>query len=252
MKAFLDSNVLQYNHPDFIPADPISVPHRYSRKEDIEISGFLAATIAWGNRVSILNSANRLMDLMEDAPFEFISSARAKDYKRFEGFVHRTFNGTDCIYFLRALKEIYRHHGGLEGIFSGAGAMDEKIHRARHIFLSFKAPARTGKHFSDPLAGSAAKRINMYLRWMVRRDLQKVDFGIWKSVSPAELCCPLDVHSGRVARMLGLLERKQNDWKAVMELTENLRKLDPKDPVKYDFALFGMGTDGMATGIQIR
>lgn len=243
MKAFLESKVLLYNNPDFIESDPVSVPHRFSLKEDIEISGFLAATIAWGNRASILKSGNRLMDLMEDAPYEFLMDAKPNDFKRFEGFVHRTFNAIDCVYFLKALRQIYQKHGGLEGIFSGEGGMDVRIHRARTIFLSFRAPARTGKHFSDPLSKSAAKRINMFLRWMVRNDKQGVDFGIWKAISPAELCCPLDVHSGRVARMLGLLQRQQNDWKAVMELTENLRKLDPKDPVKYDFALFGMGVD---------
>ncbi len=251
-KSFFDSQSFRYNNPSFIPPDPVSIPHRFSRKEDIEISGFLAAIIAWGNRKSILNSGNKLMDLMDDAPFEFVMGAKQKDYKRFEGFVHRTFNSVDCIYFLKALRQVYLKHGGLEGIFSGKSGMDARIHRARNIFMSFRAPERTGKHFSDPMANSAAKRINMYLRWMVRNDKQGVDFGIWKSISPAELYCPLDVHSGRVARELGLLKRQQNDWKAVVELTDNLRKLDPIDPVKYDFALFGMGTDGRAAGIQIR
>ena len=244
LRVFLSEQADHYNNPLFIPPDPVSIPHLFTLKEDIEISGFLVATFAWGRRPGILKSGLRLMELMDHAPFEFVMQAHTADYRRFKRFVHRTFNGEDTIYFLKALKRIYQHHGGLEAIFSGPGDLSEKIHAARKLFLSFKAPERTGKHFSDPLSNSAAKRINMFLRWMVRSDRRGVDFGIWKSISPSELYCPLDVHSGRVARQLGLLNRTQNDWKAVAELTANLRLLDPLDPVRYDFALFGLGVDG--------
>jgi uncharacterized protein (TIGR02757 family) len=233
-----------YNRPSFIKADPINIPHRYTVKEDREIAGFLAATIAWGQRKSIVQSANKLMVLMDDAPYDFVMNFSENDLKRFEGFVHRTFNYTDTTVFLYALKNIYQVHGGIEKVFAHGiipGGMDHAIAHFRNVFFEVPHAARTRKHVSNPLGGSSAKRINMYLRWLVRNDGRGVDFGIWKSIRPDQLICPLDVHSGRVARRLGLLKRKQDDWKAAMELTENLRQFDPDDPVKYDFALFGLG-----------
>jgi len=246
LKEFLDELVATYNSPEFIKEDPISIPQSFSRKEDIEISGFLAATIAWGQRPVILKNALRMMELMDAAPYDFIQNATATDFKRFNTFVHRTFNGIDCIYFLKALQHIYKKHGGLEKLFSEAlnqseGDMANAIHLARETFFSRQQPDRTAKHFADPLRNSSAKRICMYLRWMVRKDKRGVDFGIWNSIQASQLYCPLDVHSGRIARELGLLSRTQDDWKAVVELTVNLRSMDAADPVKYDFALFGMG-----------
>lgn len=244
IKNILNEKYLQYNSPRFIASDPISIPHRYTVKEDREIAGFLAATIAWGQRKSIVQSALKLMALMDDTPFDFIINFSENDLKHFEGFVHRTFNYTDITVFLFALKNIYQVHGGMENLFADGlamGGMDYAIAHFRNIFFEVPHAVRTRKHVSNPLGGSSAKRINMYLRWLVRNDGRGVDFGIWKSIRPDQLICPLDVHSGRVARRLGLLKRKQDDWKAAMELTENLRQFDPDDPVKYDFALFGLG-----------
>ncbi len=244
LKNFLDEKVLQYNSPAFIATDPISIPHLFSRKEDREISGFLAATIAWGQRKSIVNNARRLMLLMDDAPLDFVMHFRERDLLRFEGFVHRTFNFTDLSAFLYSLKNIYQHYGGMETVFAkglAKGGMEMAIAGFREVFFEIPHPIRTRKHVSNPLAGSSAKRLNMFLRWMIRQDSKGVDFGIWPSISPSQLICPLDVHSGRVARKLGLLARKQDDWKAASELTSQLRLLDPHDPVKYDFALFGLG-----------
>lgn len=244
IKEFLDQKYLQYNSSRFIISDPISIPHLYSSKQDREIAGFLAATISWGQRKSIVQSAFKLMKLMDDAPFDFVMNFNESDLKRFEGFVHRTFNYIDITVFLYALKNIYQVHDGIEKVFAGGikkGDMDHAIAHFRDVFFETPHASRTRKHVSNPLSGSCAKRINMYLRWMVRKDDRGVDFGIWKSILPDQLICPLDLHSGRVARRLGLLKRKQNDWKAAMELTENLRLLDPSDPVKYDFALFGLG-----------
>jgi len=243
---FLEEKTALYNSAAFVESDPISIPHLFSKKEDIEIAGFIAATIAWGQRITILKNARSLVELMDDSPHQFITGFQNADLKRFKNFVHRTFNGIDCIYFFRALKNIYNKHGGLEKVFlSGLRAEDtdlkSSIIHARNIFFELPHQKRSEKHFSNPAAGSAAKRINMFLRWMVRKDKSGVDFGIWKSISPALLCCPLDVHSGRVARKLGLLSRKQNDWKAAAELTSMLRTFDPDDPVKYDIALFGLG-----------
>lgn len=240
----LEEKFNQYNSPSFIKADPISVPHRYSVAGDREIAGFLAATIAWGQRKSIVQSALKLMVLMDDAPYDFVMNFSENDLKRFEGFVHRTFNYTDITVFLYALKNIYQVHGGMEKVFADGlkkDGMDHAIAHFRDVFFEVPHAARTRKHVSNPLSGSCTKRINMYLRWMIRNDGRGVDFGIWKSIRPDQLVCPLDVHSGRVARRLGLLKRKQNDWKAAIELTENLRQFDPDDPVKYDFALFGLG-----------
>jgi len=244
LKEFLDSKVIQYNKPDFIESDPLQIPHCYSLKEDIEISGFLTATIAWGNRKSIINNAKRLMALMDHAPHDFVMQHQPKDLERFNTFVHRTFNGLDCIQFIESLKHIYTHHNGLEGVFnmySEKDSLQASIHHLKQHFFEIDHLQRTQKHISDPLKKSAAKRINMFLRWMVRPNDTKVDFGLWTQLSPSQLSCPLDVHSGNVARKLGLLKRSQNDAKALSELDKNLRKLDPVDPVKYDFALFGLG-----------
>jgi uncharacterized protein (TIGR02757 family) len=244
LKEFLDEKADLYNRPEFIETDPISIPHQYSGKEDIEISGFLAATIAWGNRKMILRNANRMMDFMDGSPYDFVLNHHDDDLARIQGVVHRTFNSGDFIYFIKALKHIYGSHNGLEGIFTRYAtkeSLQPAIHQLREIFFELQHEKRTMKHVSDPLNGSAAKKINMYLRWMVRNDGKGVDFGLWKSVSPSQLSCPLDVHSGNVARKLGLINRKQNDSKALAELDSNLRLLDPGDPVKYDFALFGLG-----------
>ena len=243
---FLETKFDQYNNPAFIESDPIAIPHLFHRKEDIEIAAFFTATIAWGQRTTIIRNARRLMQLMDDSPYEFITAAEPSDLTRFSSFVHRTFNGDDVMFFVRSLQNIYRNHGGLETIFSqvvnGTSADGkEGLQNFRQVFLSIPFPPHTSRHVADIAAGSAAKRLNMLLRWMVRKDKRGVDFGIWKSVGMHQLFCPLDVHSGRVARKLGLLVRKQNDWKAVEELTAALRTFDPADPVKYDFALFGLG-----------
>jgi uncharacterized protein (TIGR02757 family) len=244
LKEFLDEKVNKYNNSNFIEPDPISIPHSYSKKEDIEISGFLAATISWGNRKMIIRNAKRMMELIGNSPYDFIMSHEESHLEKLEGFVHRTFNSNDFIYFIKALRYIYEKKNGLERIFNEYGTKDSlqpAIHQLKNIFFELPHPERTLKHISDPYKGSAAKKINMYLRWMVRKDNRGVDFGIWNSISPSILSCPLDVHSGNVSRKLGLLTRKQNDSKAVSELDMNLREMDIKDPVKYDFALFGLG-----------
>jgi uncharacterized protein (TIGR02757 family) len=244
LKEFLDEKVDKYNQPGFIEHDPISIPHRFTSKEDIEISGFLAATIAWGNRTMIMRSANRMMEFLEDSPYDFILHHSENDLKRISTVIHRTFNASDFIYFIKALKHIYNTQNGLESIFNQYRTEDSlqpAIHQLRNKFFELPHESRTMKHISDPFKGSAAKKINMYLRWMVRKDNRGVDFGIWNSVSPSILSCPIDVHSGNVARKLGLLTRKQNDSRAVSELDMNLREMDKEDPVKYDFALFGLG-----------
>lgn len=244
-KDFLDFKVQEYNQPEFIVSDPISIPHLFRQKEDIEIAGFLVATIAWGNRKSILKNARRMMDLMGDSPFDYIMESDFEEEELLT-FVHRTFNGNDFIYFLKSLQNIYRNHQGLEAVFTKYASLTDTqfaIFKFREIFFVLPHFKRTEKHVSNPLKNSAAKRINMFLRWMVRQDGNGVDFGIWEGISPAALSCPLDVHSGRVARNLGLLQRKQNDAKAVKELDVALRKMDSQDPVKYDFALFGLGVN---------
>ncbi|MCM4166195.1 hypothetical protein KCTC52924_03118 [Arenibacter antarcticus] len=244
LKEFLDAKSQQYNHPDFLASDPLQIPHQFNKKEDIEISGFLTATIAWGNRKSIIKNADKMMELLDSSPYDFILNHQQKDLDRFENFVHRTFNGGDLTYFIHSLNNIYSNHGGLESVFSRNSTTDSlqtAISHFKSTFFELPHQARTTKHISDPLKGSAAKRINMFLRWMVRNSNTGVDFGIWKSLSPSQLSCPLDVHTGNVARKLGLITRKQNDGKALLELDTNLRILDPQDPVKYDFALFGLG-----------
>ena len=244
LKDFLDEKVIQYNTLDFIESDPVQIPHLFSQKEDIEIAGFLSATIAWGNRKMIIKNSHRMMDLMGNAPYDFVMSHTENDLETLESFVHRTFNGGDFSTFIRSLKHIYQNHGGLENVFNKhqeAGSMQKSIHELKKLFFEIPHQNRSQKHISDPLNNSAAKRINMYLRWMIRQDNKGVDLGIWKDIPPSALSCPLDVHSGNVARKLGLLTRKQNDGKALVELDLQLRKLDANDPVKYDFALFGLG-----------
>jgi len=244
LRDFLDEKVDKYNRLDFIELDPISIPHQYHSKEDIEIAGFLTAVISWGNRISIVRCAKRMMELMGNSPYDFILHHRDRHLQKIDGFVHRTFNGTDLLTFIEGLGFLYKERNGLEGIFTEYKTRDSlqpAIHKLKQEFFSVPHLERTRKHLPDPLAGSAAKRINMFLRWMVRRDDRGVDFGLWKSISPSILSCPLDTHSGHVARKLGLLSRKQNDFRAVSELDSVLREFDIHDPVKYDFALFGLG-----------
>lgn len=243
-KSFLDEKVEFYNSQTFIESDPIQIPHSFDKKEDIEIAAFLTATIAWGNRKSIIKSANKMMELMGNAPFDFVINHQKNDLKYVENFVHRTFNNQDFVCFVENLQNVYQKHGGLEAIFNKYAKIETLqpgIHQFKKVFFEKSGMTRTCKHVSDPMNGSAAKRINMFLRWMVRNDRKGVDFGIWKSLSPTQLSCPLDVHSGNVARKLGILSRKQNDATAVAELDATLRKMDASDPVKYDFALFGLG-----------
>ncbi len=244
LKDFLDQKVVQYNHPKFIEDDPLQIPHRFSKKEDIEISGFLTATIAWGNRKSIIKNASRMMELLDNAPHDFVLNHNETDLEKLLPFVHRTLNGSDLQYFIQSLQNMYTNHDGLEAVFvkhQEKDSLQSAISKFKEVFFELPHQTRTMKHISDPNKGSAAKRINMFLRWMVRNNDTGVDFGIWKGLSPSQLSCPLDVHSGNVARKLKLVKRKQNDAKALAELDKNLRKLDSKDPVKYDFALFGLG-----------
>ncbi len=250
--SFLEEQYLRFNNPSFIAADPICVPHFFTDRKDIEIAGFLTATIAWGNRKSIIGNARRLMQLMDNEPDEFLLRAKPGDLRPFLGFVHRTFNGEDCLFFITALQRIYRESGSLEPLFAGFNDLGAAaaIGRFRDRFLQTPHLPRSEKHLANPATGSSAKRINMFLRWMVRKDDRGVDFGIWPSIDPANLVCPLDVHSGKTARALGLLRRSQNDWRAAIELTDNLRSFDPFDPVRYDFALFGLSAGG--TNVMLR
>tara|TARA_R100000789_G_C2999099_1_gene148285 strand:- start:108 stop:872 length:765 start_codon:yes stop_codon:yes gene_type:complete len=244
LQVFLDEKVILYNNPKFIASDPIQIPHQFSKKEDIEIAAFLAATISWGNRTMIIKNAFKMMELLDNSPYDFIINHQEKDLNSFDNFVHRTFNYIDFKQFTKSLQHIYLNHEGLENalaIKDDSTNYQTAISNFKKLFFEVQHQQRTQKHVSDPLKNSAAKRINMFLRWMVRNDKAGVDFGIWQSHNPANLSCPLDVHSGNVARKLKLLTRKQNDWKAVAELDTNLRKLDKNDPVKYDFALFGLG-----------
>ncbi len=240
---FLNEKVIQYNNISFIETDPIQIPHSFSKKEDIEISGFLASTIAWGNRKMIIKNANQMVDLMDRAPYDFIINHKKKDLDVFNHFVHRTFNSEDIKFFLQSLQNIYQNHNGLEFLFQTQEkeqTMKEALGRFRETFFSIEHPKRTEKHVSNALKGSASKRLIMFLRWMVRQDHCGVDFGIWKHISPSKLTIPLDVHSGKVARSLGLIKRKANDWKTLEEIDVHLRKMDPQDPAKYDYALFGL------------
>lgn len=244
LKTFLDEKVELFNNPNFIETDPISVPHRYTIKEDIEIAGFLASSIAWGNRKIITKNAHKMMDLLGNSPYDFVMNHSDNQLENLDGFVHRTFNATDFKHFILALKHIYTFKGGLENIFikyQTEDSLQDAIHQLNEIFFEIPHQSRTKKHIADPYKGSVAKRLNMWLRWMCRKDNKGVDFGIWKTISPSKLSCPLDVHSGNVARKLGLLNRTQNDIKALNELDKSLRLFDNSDPVKYDFALFGLG-----------
>ena len=240
---FLNFKVQQYNKPSFIEYDPISIPHQFSTKEDIEISAFVTATISWGNRKAILKAANDLMSLFGQSPYDFVLNSNTNQLNKASDFYYRTFNGADLTYFIQSLRNIYLNHGGLETIFSKNA--NENLHECitnfRAIFFELPHLSRTKKHVSNPAAGSAAKRLHMMLRWLVRRDSNGVDFGIWKGILPSNLSIPLDLHSGNTARKLGLISRKQNDLKAVMELDSICRIFDPNDPAKYDFALFGIG-----------
>ena len=247
LKTFLDEKADQYNHSGFIEKDPISIPHRFVLKQDIEISGFLTATISWGNRKSILNSAEKMLGFMDHSPYDFVLNVSEKYLKSLEGMpVHRTFNGEDFAEFIRNLKRIYAEYGSMEPVFfpqENESSYYHALNRFRNVFLG-NADHRSRKHVSSTYKNSSAKRLMMFLRWMVRQDNKKVDFGIWKLHSPAHLSVPLDVHTGNVSRSLGLVIRKQNDWKTVEELDVILRKMDAADPAKYDFALFGLGVSG--------
>ncbi|HET7000407.1 MAG TPA: TIGR02757 family protein [Puia sp.] len=276
LRDFLEKKVLEYNHPSFIAKDPVSVPHRFSKKQDIEIAGLFASVFAWGNRTTIVRKSNELMKGMDDAPFDFIKNHGNTDLKRLLHFKHRTFNSTDLLYFIRFLKSHYGLYNSLESAFLPDDMTGIKINRFKTVvknsgknkqetisnadingenefarkalsnfykrFFSLKnAPERTKKHIASPDRNSTCKRLNMYLRWMVRKDDNGVDFGIWKKMSASDLICPVDLHVARVARGFGLITRKQTDWQTAMELTTALREMDKTDPVKYDFALFGLG-----------
>lgn len=284
LKLFLDEQVDRYNQPDFIELDPISIPHRFSNQQDIEIMGFFAAILAWGQRKTILNKSIELIERMDGAPYDFIKNHKEEELKQLLGFKHRTFNDTDLLYFVSFLKHHYQQYNSLEDAFlpekvssefreeflefqpqssakegieysssscyrheltKPASDIEKSLNHFRSYFMSLEDfPSRTKKHISSPLQKSTCKRLNMFLRWMVRADDKGVDFGIWKRIQPSALICPSDVHVERVARKLNLIQRKQQDWKMAVELTENLRILNPTDPVSYDFALFGLGVEG--------
>lgn len=244
---FLDEKVALYNRPAFIENDPVSIPHQYSQKQDIEISGLVASVLAWGQRKTIISKCQEFFALMDHAPYDFVLNHQEEDLKPFLHFKHRTFNATDALYFIAFFRWFYQQHQSLEEAFT-AGLrpddqhMEHSLIHFHELFLSLPdAPVRTRKHIATPARKSACKRINMFLRWMVRRDAQGVDFGLWQRIRPDQLVCPCDLHVDRVARFLGLITRKQTDWLTALELTQNLKKFDPKDPVKYDFALFGLG-----------
>jgi len=246
LKQLLNDKTRLYNQPSFISGDPISVPHQFSAREDIEISGLFAAVLAWGNRTTIINNCNRLMQWMDDAPHEFILNHRDTDLKPFLQFVHRTFNATDLLYFISFLQYHYRQHPSLEDAFVPESSYEETNTEAALIhfhnyFFSIEHPERTKKHIATPARKSACKRINMYLRWMVRKDASGVDFGVWNKIKPHQLVCPLDVHVARVSHRLKLLPNEQSNWQNAVLLTEQLKQLNPNDPAVYDYALFGLG-----------
>ncbi len=243
LERFLNNKVDLYNQPSFIKDDPICIPHSFTKKQDIEIAGFFAAIFAWGNRTTIINKSKELMQLMDNAPHNFCLNHSPKELKRLTSFKHRTFNTTDLLYFIEFFNFHYSKHKSLETAFTMHGNTAEKMLTGfHHYFFSLEhVPARTKKHIATPERNSSCKRLNMFLRWMVRKDDNGVDFGIWKNISPSQLICPLDLHVVRVAKRLNLLQRKQTDWQAALELTQYLRTLDKNDPVKYDFALFGLG-----------
>jgi len=245
IRSFLDLKVLTFNRTEFIKTDPIQIPAQFTTKENIEIAGFLSATIAWGQRPTIIRNALQMIGYMNNNPFEFLLNTPEDEWDIFINFKHRTFNGLDCLYFLKSLKNIYINHGGLEQVFTDGFQKGNSVFTAlvhfRKVFFELDHERRTEKHVSAVERGAAAKRLNMYLRWLVRNDSSGVDFGLWKQIPQSALMLPLDVHTGNVSRKLGLLTRTQNDWRAVEEITDKLREFDPKDPVKYDFALFGLG-----------
>lgn len=243
LKKFLDLKVDQYNQPSFIKNDPISIPHSFTKKQDIEIAGFFASVFSWGNRTTIINKSNELLQRMDKSPYQFVLNNTKSDLKKLKGFKHRTFNEDDLFYFIDFFQRHYTKHNTLETAFFPVPKMDveQGLNNFKNNFFSADHLKRTEKHVSSPLQKSTCKRLNMFLRWMVRDDKNGVDFGIWKNILPSSLICPLDVHVARVARKLGMLQRKQNDWLAAVELTTALRKLDKYDPVKYDFALFNLG-----------
>jgi uncharacterized protein (TIGR02757 family) len=246
LQKLLDEKYRLYHRPEFIEHDPIGIPHLFSRKEDIEIAGFFTALISWGQRVTIIANARKLMQLMDNCPYSFVVQATDREIARLS-FCHRTFNSSDLHYFIRALKNIYREHGGLETFFSDEfkqyGDLKPCLINFHPLFFEMEHLSRTEKHVANVNKNASAKRLNMFLRWMIRKDDRGVDFGLWQKIPSSSLYIPLDVHSGQVARSIGLLGRLQNDWKAVEELTNKLRQFDPEDPVKYDFALFGMGVN---------
>ena len=247
LKTFFDKKVDEYNQPFFISSDPVCIPHLFTKKQDIEIAGFFAAIFAWGNRTTIIKKSKELMELMDMSPYEFCLRHEHSDLKRLTGFKHRTFNDTDLLYFIEFFRFHYSLHNSLENAFvKWLNKNDTTIENCligfREYFFSLEdVPIRTRKHISSPLKNSTCKRLNMFLRWMVRRDRHGVDFGIWKKISPSQLVCPIDLHVARVAKRFNLLQRKPIDWLAALELTQYLRSLDGQDPVKYDFALFGLG-----------
>lgn len=256
LKTFLDSKVAQYNRPNFIANDPISIPHLFTKKQDIEIMGFWAATLAWGQRVTIINKCKELISLMDGTPYDFIMNHQEVDLKKLLHFKHRTFNDIDTLYFISFFRYHYERYDSLEAAFlpqinaatATASATqtttENSLNHFRRYFFSLPDhPHRTKKHVSSPEQKSTCKRLNMFLRWMVRKDDKGVDFGIWDHIKPADLIMPCDLHVDRVARKLNLITRKQTDWQTAVELTQKLKEFDPKDPVKYDFALFGLGIE---------
>lgn len=249
LKDFLDQKVTQYNQPGFIELDPVSIPHRFSIKQDIEIAGFFAATLAWGQRKTIINKCLQLMEMMDNSPYQFMLHHKESDLKPFLNFKHRTFNDLDTLYFIRFFSAFYKEKESLESAFTIGWNEEEDIMSVllknfhQYFFQDPFAPSRTKKHVATPDRNSACKRLNMFLRWMVRKDEKGVDFGIWDTIRPYQLICPCDLHVDRVGRKLGLITRKQTDWWTAVELTRRLREFDPIDPVKYDFALFGLGVE---------
>ena len=243
LKKFLDAKVDEYDQLSFIKDDPVSIPHLFTKQQDIEIAGFFAAIFSWGNRITIIRKTTELMELMNMQPYEFCKSKDPGRLKKIIEFKHRTFNTTDLLYFIEFFRHHYSRNKSLETAFTMHGnTVGKMLIGFHHYFFSLEhVPARTKKHIATPERGSTCKRLNMFLRWMVRRDNKGVDFGIWENISPSELICPIDLHVARVAKRLGLTKRKQVDWQTAIELTDNLRKLDKTDPVKYDFALFGLG-----------
>ena len=247
LKELLEKNYHKYNTLDFIKTDPIQVPHSFSRTENIEISAFLTATIAWGRREMIIKNAIKMVEILNNNPYDFIMNASTKDFENIENFVHRTFQHVDFVFFLKSLQNIYKNHGGLRSVFYNGYKKNQNIKESiihfRNVFFSIPQQTRTQKHIANVQKNSAAKRLNLFLMWLIRKDKIGVHFGLWNEFNTADLMLPLDVHTAKMSRALELLARKQNDWKAVEELTNNLKQFDPKDPVKYDFAIFGLDLD---------